>query len=192
MATISVAIMTLFGLLFGIPIVLTVARILGFYAIVEERTRSIPDQDLSVLGYWDWLSGLERGVAAHHAGLLPAFKEVVEELFQKKLVKALRAQGVSLDDATIAAGGPADGSAGIVAIRVPGADIRKLGPVLVQAIGGRMLKGEPSPAVVGAREAFLIQDSGGTTGYAHPSGDVLWMVFGQTETGIAIAFAALP
>ena len=64
--------------------------------------------------------------------------------------------------------------------------------MLVQAIGGRKLKGEPSPAVVGAREAFLVQDSGGTTGYAHPSGDVLWMVFGPTDTGIAIAFAALP
>ena len=37
----------------------------------------------------EWLDGLERGVAAHHAGLLPAFKEVVEELFQKKLVKVV-------------------------------------------------------------------------------------------------------
>ena len=38
-----------------------------------------------MLGYWEWLEGLERGVAAHHAGMLPAFKEVVEELFQRKL-----------------------------------------------------------------------------------------------------------
>src|SRR5690606_36776669 len=44
--------------------------------IVEERCRTLRDEDLAVLGYWDWLSGLERGVAAHHAGLLPAFKEV--------------------------------------------------------------------------------------------------------------------
>ncbi len=58
-------------------------------SIVEERCRTLLDEDLAVLGYWDWLSGLERGVAAHHAGLLPAFKEVVEELFQKKLVKAV-------------------------------------------------------------------------------------------------------
>jgi ATP-dependent RNA helicase HelY len=58
-------------------------------SIVEERTRSIPDQDLSVLGYWDWLDGLQRGVAAHHAGMLPAFKEVVEELFQRKLLKVV-------------------------------------------------------------------------------------------------------
>ncbi|PWB96594.1 DEAD/DEAH box helicase [Salinibacterium hongtaonis] len=57
--------------------------------IVEERCRAIPDEDLAVLGYWQWLDGLERGVAAHHAGMLPAFKEVVEELFQKKLVKAV-------------------------------------------------------------------------------------------------------
>jgi ATP-dependent RNA helicase HelY len=57
--------------------------------IVDERCRTILDEDLAVLGYWEWLEGLERGVAAHHAGLLPAFKEVVEELFQRKLVKAV-------------------------------------------------------------------------------------------------------
>lgn len=57
--------------------------------IVEERCRTLRDDDLAVLGYWEWLSGLERGVAAHHAGLLPAFKEVVEELFQRKLVKVV-------------------------------------------------------------------------------------------------------
>ncbi|MFC4225278.1 DEAD/DEAH box helicase [Lysinibacter cavernae] len=54
--------------------------------IVEERTKDIPDADLAVLGYWEWLSGLERGIAAHHAGMLPAFKEIVEELFKKRLV----------------------------------------------------------------------------------------------------------
>jgi ATP-dependent RNA helicase HelY len=56
-------------------------------AIVEERCRTLRDEDLAVLGYWEWLEGLERGVAAHHAGMLPAFKEVVEELFRLKLVK---------------------------------------------------------------------------------------------------------
>ena len=34
-----------------------------------------------VLGYHDFLDGLTRGVAAHHAGMLPTFKECVEELF---------------------------------------------------------------------------------------------------------------
>jgi ATP-dependent RNA helicase HelY len=57
--------------------------------IVEERTRSLRDEDLAVLGFWEWRDNLERGVAAHHAGLLPAFKEVVEYLFQRKLVKAV-------------------------------------------------------------------------------------------------------
>ncbi|GAB3387283.1 hypothetical protein GCM10027568_06790 [Humibacter soli] len=58
-------------------------------AVAEERCRTIADEDLAVLGYWEWLEGLQRGVAAHHAGLLPAFKEVVEELFQRKLVKVV-------------------------------------------------------------------------------------------------------
>jgi ATP-dependent RNA helicase HelY len=58
-------------------------------AIVEERCGTLADEDLAVLGYWEWLDGLECGVAAHHAGMLPTFKEVVEELFQKKLIKAI-------------------------------------------------------------------------------------------------------
>ncbi|MBL1116063.1 DEAD/DEAH box helicase [Streptomyces sp. 110] len=58
-------------------------------AIVEERTAGIPDEDLHVLGYFEWLEGLERGIAAHHAGMLPTFKEVVEELFVRGLVKAV-------------------------------------------------------------------------------------------------------
>lgn len=58
-------------------------------AIVEERTRTLHDEDLAVLGYYDWLDNLERGLASHHAGLLPAFKEVVEELFRLKLVKVV-------------------------------------------------------------------------------------------------------
>jgi ATP-dependent RNA helicase HelY len=57
--------------------------------VVERRTASIPGEDLTVLGYWEWLDGLERGLAAHHAGMLPAFKEVVEELFVRGLVKAV-------------------------------------------------------------------------------------------------------
>ncbi|WP_207456957.1 DEAD/DEAH box helicase [Herbiconiux sp. SYSU D00978] len=57
--------------------------------IVEYRCRTLRDEDLAVLGYFEWLEGLERGVAAHHAGMLPAFKEVVEELFQRKLVKVV-------------------------------------------------------------------------------------------------------
>ncbi len=58
-------------------------------AIVEERTTSIPEEDLHILGYHEWLEALQRGIAAHHAGMLPTFKEVVEELFTRGLVKAV-------------------------------------------------------------------------------------------------------
>ncbi|GLW99662.1 DEAD/DEAH box helicase [Microtetraspora sp. NBRC 16547] len=57
--------------------------------IVDERTAHLPDEDLAVLGFLEWRDCLERGLAAHHAGMLPAFKEVVEELFTKGLVKAV-------------------------------------------------------------------------------------------------------
>jgi ATP-dependent RNA helicase HelY len=57
--------------------------------IIDRRTVDLPEADLSVLGYWDWRDALERGIAAHHAGMLPAFKETVEELFVSGLVKAV-------------------------------------------------------------------------------------------------------
>src|SRR5690349_19293911 len=57
--------------------------------VAERRTADIPPEDLTVLGYGEWLAGLRRGIAAHHAGMLPAFKEVVEELFAAGLVRAV-------------------------------------------------------------------------------------------------------
>src|SRR6266699_2167517 len=57
--------------------------------VAERRTADIPPEDLTVLGYGEWLNGLRRGIAAHHAGMLPAFKEVVEELFAAGLVHAV-------------------------------------------------------------------------------------------------------
>ena len=56
---------------------------------VENRCRHIPDEDLHVLGYHDFLEGLTRGVAAHHAGMLPTFKECVEELFTHGLCRVV-------------------------------------------------------------------------------------------------------
>jgi ATP-dependent RNA helicase HelY len=58
-------------------------------AIAEQRTEHIPDEDLAVLGYGEWLAGLQHGIAAHHAGLLPTFKEVVEELFAAGLIRCV-------------------------------------------------------------------------------------------------------
>ncbi|GGM71541.1 ATP-dependent RNA helicase [Longimycelium tulufanense] len=57
--------------------------------IIDEHTAELPEGDLLVLGYWEWREALERGIASHHAGLLPAFKETVEELFVHGLVKVV-------------------------------------------------------------------------------------------------------
>ncbi|WP_341361115.1 DEAD/DEAH box helicase [Georgenia sp. M64] len=60
-------------------------------AAVEAATAAVPPEDLAVLGYDAWALALERGVAAHHAGLLPVFKETVEQLFAAGLVKVVYA-----------------------------------------------------------------------------------------------------
>src|SRR6478672_4749976 len=56
---------------------------------VEERVDSLADEDLSVLGYFDFVEGLSRGFAAHHAGMLPLFREIVEELFTATRIRAV-------------------------------------------------------------------------------------------------------
>jgi ATP-dependent RNA helicase HelY len=58
-------------------------------AVVEARTDSLSDADLAVLGYGRWLAGMEAGLAAHHAGLVPPFKEAVEACFAAGLVRAV-------------------------------------------------------------------------------------------------------
>jgi len=57
--------------------------------IVAAKTAGMAEADLAVLGYAEWLAGLRRGIAAHHAGLLPTFKEVVEDLFIAGLIRAV-------------------------------------------------------------------------------------------------------
>jgi ATP-dependent RNA helicase HelY len=57
--------------------------------IIDRRTGTLPEEDLHVLGFWEWREGLLAGLAAHHAGLVPAFKETVEECFVRGLVKAV-------------------------------------------------------------------------------------------------------
>ncbi|WP_427017785.1 DEAD/DEAH box helicase [Pseudarthrobacter sp. P1] len=56
---------------------------------VDEACADLPHDDREVLGYWGWRDGLLRGLAAHHAGMLPTFKEVVEKLFADGLVRAV-------------------------------------------------------------------------------------------------------
>src|SRR3954452_7408650 len=58
-------------------------------AIIDEVTAAVAPEDLAVLGYWEWRDALRRGIAAHHAGLIPAFKQTVEELFVRGLVRAV-------------------------------------------------------------------------------------------------------
>jgi len=57
--------------------------------IAEARTAGLSDDDLEVLGYREWMAGLEAGLAAHHAGMVPPFKEAVETCFEAGLVKAV-------------------------------------------------------------------------------------------------------
>ena len=57
--------------------------------VIDRRCGDLPDADLVVLGYHEWREGLLRGLAAHHAGMLPVFRHTVEELFTAGLVKAV-------------------------------------------------------------------------------------------------------
>ena len=57
--------------------------------VVERHCADLPREDLGVLDFWAWREALLAGVAAHHAGLLPVFKEAVEELFAAGLVKVV-------------------------------------------------------------------------------------------------------
>ncbi len=55
----------------------------------EQRTSDLPGEDLLALGYEEWIAALQRGIAAHHAGLIPRFKEIIEDLFQQGYLKAV-------------------------------------------------------------------------------------------------------
>jgi ATP-dependent RNA helicase HelY len=57
--------------------------------IAERHVESLSDDDLDVLGYDRWLLALENGIAAHHAGMIPPFKEAVEECFVGGMVKVV-------------------------------------------------------------------------------------------------------
>ncbi|MCP3855589.1 MAG: DEAD/DEAH box helicase [Actinomycetia bacterium] len=57
--------------------------------IVAERLGGLDRTDLRVLGHDRFIAGLDNGVAAHHAGMVPAFKETVEACFTEGLVKAV-------------------------------------------------------------------------------------------------------
>ena len=57
--------------------------------VADLNVADLSPNELDVLGYDDWITGLARGVAAHHAGMIPPFKEAVEQLFNRGLVKVV-------------------------------------------------------------------------------------------------------
>ncbi|HYM51019.1 MAG TPA: DEAD/DEAH box helicase [Candidatus Limnocylindrales bacterium] len=68
----------------------TAAEKAAIDAVVQRRLEAVEDRDEAAL-YLRLLEGdtLRRGLAMHHAGLLPYLKEMVEELFQRGLVKVV-------------------------------------------------------------------------------------------------------
>jgi ATP-dependent RNA helicase HelY len=58
-------------------------------AIADARLGGLDAADLDVLGYRRFLSQLECGIAAHHAGMVPPMKEVVEACFVEGLAKVV-------------------------------------------------------------------------------------------------------
>lgn len=60
-------------------------------AHIAERLESVGEADRSALRVDNWADALRRGIASHHAGLVPLFKEVTEELFIAGLVKLVYA-----------------------------------------------------------------------------------------------------
>ena len=63
------------------------ARDIGAFA--DEAVREVPAADLEALDYAAFRSGLTAGIAAHHAGMLPLFRTIVEELFSDGLIKVV-------------------------------------------------------------------------------------------------------
>ncbi|MGI9124306.1 MAG: DEAD/DEAH box helicase, partial [Mycobacterium sp.] len=57
--------------------------------VIDRRCADLADADLAVLDYYEWREGLLRGLAAHHAGMLPIFRHTVEELFTAGLIRAV-------------------------------------------------------------------------------------------------------
>lgn len=57
--------------------------------VAEAKVAGLSDADLRALDYGRWVTGLEAGLAAHHAGLVPPFKEAVETCFTESLVKVV-------------------------------------------------------------------------------------------------------
>jgi ATP-dependent RNA helicase HelY len=56
---------------------------------LETLREDLADEDLGILGYHTFREGLLLGVAAHHAGMIPQFKQLVEDLFSQGIIKVV-------------------------------------------------------------------------------------------------------
>jgi ATP-dependent RNA helicase HelY len=54
--------------------------------IAEERLVDFSAEDLVALEYADFIDALRRGITMHHAGMVPAFREIVETCFERNLL----------------------------------------------------------------------------------------------------------
>ena len=61
----------------------------AIHEILAERLEGLDEIDLAVLGYDELAAQLDAGVAPHHAGMVPAFKEAVEQCFVAGLLGAV-------------------------------------------------------------------------------------------------------
>ena len=57
--------------------------------IAEAHVEALSDDDLAVLGYGRFVAALEAGIASHHAGMVPPFRQTVEACFTEALVKVV-------------------------------------------------------------------------------------------------------
>jgi ATP-dependent RNA helicase HelY len=55
-------------------------------SIAESRLTDFSSEDLQALEYADFIDALRRGIAMHHAGMVPAFREIVEACFERNLL----------------------------------------------------------------------------------------------------------
>lgn len=55
--------------------------------LVLDQLQFMKDEDLVALDFESFLESLESGIATHHAGMIPIFREIVETLFQRNLIK---------------------------------------------------------------------------------------------------------
>ncbi len=55
-------------------------------SIAESRLVDFSAEDLQALEYADFIDALRRGITMHHAGMVPAFREIVETCFERNLL----------------------------------------------------------------------------------------------------------